>query len=159
MELKLYRQISAKNETLSSLFDLTPDGLMFLCYVLENGYRKEKIPKETRIPPGVFEIKLRTTGGFHGRYTEKFPKLHKGMLELQEVPGFRYILIHIGNTAKDTDGCLLVGNQSVFIPEGGSHILNSARCYRRVYEHIIKGLEKERVFIDVDSVDRFSDSS
>ena len=134
------------------LFEETSGGLEFLCYVLENGDRDVKVPRETRIQGGIFEIKLRTTGGFHSRYSKKFPDFHVGMLELQEVAGFKYILIHIGNTVKDTDGCLLVGNQAVYIPTGGSHVLNSSNCYERVYQHILKGLDQDRVYINIVSI-------
>ena len=32
------------------------------------------------------------------------------MLELQDVPNFKYILIHAGNTDEQTAGCILVGD-------------------------------------------------
>ena len=65
---------------------------------------------ETCIPEGEYEIKLRTVGGFNERYTKKYPTMHRGMLWLQDVPGFEYILIHQGNTDEHTSGCLIVGD-------------------------------------------------
>ena len=34
---------------------------------------------------------------------------HQGMLHLQKVPGFEFILIHVGNADENTAGYLLVG--------------------------------------------------
>jgi hypothetical protein len=72
----------------------------FLCYTLE--------PFD-HIPAGTYELKLRTFGEHHEKYSLKFPDIHKGMLWVTDVPGFTDILIHIGNTEKDTKGCTLVG--------------------------------------------------
>tara|TARA_R110002167_G_scaffold331706_1_gene538384 strand:+ start:25122 stop:25568 length:447 start_codon:yes stop_codon:yes gene_type:complete len=91
------------------------DGLLFVddvfeCYTLEDEERSQKVYGETRIPDGTYFIELRTEGGFHNRYLNKFPSnFHKGMLWIKDVPNFEYILIHIGNTDEDTAGCLLVG--------------------------------------------------
>lgn len=95
-----------KEHTKSLLFI---DG-EFKCFILEDGFNEIKIPGETRIDPGEYEIKLRTEGGMHQKYLKKFgPEFHKGMLWLQDVPKFEWIYIHIGNKPKDTLGCLLTG--------------------------------------------------
>ena len=91
------------------------DGLLFIndkfeCHTLEDEERSVKVFGETRIPDGLYRIDLRTVGGFHSRYTNKYPEIHKGMLWIRDVPNFEYILIHIGNTDDDTAGCLLVGS-------------------------------------------------
>ena len=64
---------------------------------------------ENRIPAGIYDVRLRKIGGFDGRYKKKFAGFHRGMLHIQDVPNFKYVLIHIGNTDKNTAGCLLVG--------------------------------------------------
>ena len=66
----------------------------FECYGLEDEYRDVKVMHETCIPEGEYKIELRTEGGFHSRYVAKYGDFHKGMLWLQDVPGFTYILIH-----------------------------------------------------------------
>jgi hypothetical protein len=86
---------------------------------------------ETRIPEGIYGLDLRTVGGFHGRYGERFGDEHKGMLWLQDVPGFEHVLIHIGNDDDDTAGCILVGDTS----ERG-FIGQSTVCYQRIYPPI-----------------------
>jgi hypothetical protein len=148
MELGVKRFNTGEDSTIGLLFDIT-DGNKFLCYTLEDGFNIEKIAKETRIPPGRYEIKLRTTGGFHSKYLSKFGKdFHKGMLHIVDVPNYKYILIHIGNTIKDTEGCLLLGDsQSQNITKSGT-LTNSANAYKRVYEYVSSKLVSgEKVFI------------
>jgi len=117
----------------------------FLCYTLEDGYRKVKVPGETRIPGGKYEIRFRKVGTHHKRYAAGFSDIHKGMLELQDVPGFKYILVHVGNYPRDTSGCILVGSIA-----GDGIVSNSTNAYRAIYPAIAGALEAgEKVFITV----------
>ena len=134
MELVLTRNIHSSDYTIG---EIRIAG-KFECYTLEDEYREVKVKGETRIPAGVYVIKLKTWGGFHGRYLKRFGKdFHKGMLHLQDVPGFDQILIHIGNTEKDTMGCVLVGATRDVVKGtiGGSEI-----AYRRLYPKVAKAL-------------------
>ena len=40
---------------------------------------------ETRIPAGTYKLRLKTWGGYD-RYTKRFGEMHKGMLEVLDVP-------------------------------------------------------------------------
>lgn len=86
MDLYLYRLSSGKHTTLSVLYKELPFNSVnlkkkeFLCFILEDEHRNEKKSGETRIPAGRYEITLRTVGGFHQRYSNRFPIMHKGML-------------------------------------------------------------------------------
>jgi hypothetical protein len=88
-------------------------GLLFIngvfeCYTLEDEQRSVKVYSETRIPAGSFKVSLHNGSRFTARYKKMFPD-HAGMLLLNNVAGFSGILIHIGNTDKDTAGCILLG--------------------------------------------------
>jgi len=150
MKLEVLRFNSQEDYTLGLLFDVT-DGRKFLCYTLEDEYREIKKKGETRIPAGTYPITLRTTGGFHSRYSRKFPDIHKGMLWVRDVPNFEYILIHVGNDQGDTEGCLLVGNT-----QKGGFIGDSVNGYKKIYPPIADALEKgEQVtitYIDYDTI-------
>lgn len=117
-----------------------------VCYTLEDKTRPVKIKKETCIPEGTYEIKLRTEGSHHARYSTKFPSIHKGMLHLQDVPNFQYILIHIGNDIQDTEGCILVGEG---ITDG--RLYQSTIAYEKIYPTIATALEcGEEVLITIE---------
>ena len=142
MQLEVLRFSSEDDSTSGLLFDITNGNRKFLAYTLEDEYREEKEMHETRIPAGTYNITLRTVGGFHTRYTEKYGDMHKGMLWVRDVPGFEYILIHTGNTDEHTSGCLLLGDSQTNnqIKEDG-FIGSSVQAYKRVYPSIAKVLE------------------
>lgn len=123
----------------------------FECFGLEDEYRDDKVAGETRIPAGIYDVKLRTVGGFHTRYSSKFP-WHEGMLHVQNVPDFEYILIHIGNTEKDTAGCLLVGTGAY----SGTDltIQSSTDAYRKLYEKVLSAAKSGDLKIEYIDSDR-----
>ena len=153
MKLQVLRFSSESDSTNGLLFNVT-DGVKFLAYTLEDEYRKHKKSKETRIPAGTYKIKLRNEGGFHQRYSKKYPSIHRGMLHIIDVPGFEYILIHVGNSDEHTAGCLLVGDtqENNQINKNG-FIGSSGNAYKRIYPLIADAVEKEEVtiqYIDLD---------
>ena len=97
MKLEVLRFSSGADSTSGLLFDVTR-GREFLCYTLEDQYQTKKIMQETRIPAGSYKIKYRKEGGFHKKYTKRYPDIHRGMLHVTNVPNFKWILIHTGNT-------------------------------------------------------------
>jgi len=94
MKLRLEREAITAQATHGVLYI----GDLRLCATLENPSSAEK----GAIPAGVYEVAL--------RYSPRFQML---LPELQRIPGFTDILIHSGNTEKDTTGCILVGNYRV----------------------------------------------
>jgi len=114
---------------------------LFNGFTLEDTHNDIKIPGETRIPAGEYQVKLRATGGMHSKYTNKYGNKHHGMLWLQDVPGFEWVYIHTGNTNKDTDGCILIGNSCVFgnTQSVGRSVLNYIELYTQVIEAIGRG--------------------
>jgi hypothetical protein len=105
----------------------------FLCFTLEDEFRTVKKYGETRIPPGRYRVTLRRRGGFHQRYEERFPHIHKGMLWIRDVPGFEYVLLHCGNTDDDTAGCLLVGDVVTQNVTSEGSLADSTAASRRIY--------------------------
>ena len=154
--LEVMRYSSGADSTLGLLFENGPEGREFLAYTLEDEFREEKLSAETRIPEGTYDIKLRTVGGFHNRYTAKFGiPWHKGMLHVQDVPGFEYILIHTGNTDDHTMGCLLVADSSTQNVTKDGFVGASVAAYKRVYpdlaQWLVDGNKLSITYIDYDN--------
>ena len=152
MILTLMRISTQKDDSLGYILarDKANDDPQFMCFTLEDEYRTKKVYGETRIPSGVYAIDFRRVGGFHKRYKKRFPKMHKGMLELQDVPDFKYVLIHIGNDELDTAGCILVGDSSYQNVTKKGNVRGSTNAYRRIYPPIAAALERgEDVLIDI----------
>ena len=139
--LEVLRYSSGVDSTLGVLSEVGPAGREFLAYTLEDEFREEKVSAETRIPEGTYDVKLRTVGGYHSRYIDKFGSdFHKGMLHVQDVPGFEYILIHTGNTDEHTMGCLLVADSSTQNITKDGFIGASVSAYKRIYPSLAQWL-------------------
>lgn len=142
MELIVLRFSSQSDSTSGLLFEKTDIKLEFLCYTLEDEQRALKVKGETRVPAGTYEINLRKEGGFHERYSKKHRSIHRGMLHICDVPNFKWILIHTGNTDEHTSGCLIVGDSqenNTILKDG--FVGKSNNAYKRIYPSIAKQLE------------------
>jgi hypothetical protein len=105
---------------------------------LEDTEREEKIPGETCIPEGTYNLELRNEGSMTQKYAARYPETHQGMIWLRDVPGFSYVYIHVGNHPKDTEGCILVGMSS-----GVDNIGSSRHAYEEMYEQIAEAIQSE----------------
>ena len=97
MRLELRRTTYTRESTVGELF---VDGV-FECYVLEDVARAPRSPKvfgRTAIPAGTYGVVV--------TMSNRFRRL---MPLLLNVPGYAGVRIHSGNTAADTEGCLLLG--------------------------------------------------
>lgn len=125
-------QIQVIRHTLNSKYTI---GRMYLdgkyfCDTLEDPVRrlktaKDKVAGDTAIPAGTYTVTMTVSP----RFKRVLPRLHN-------VPFFEGVLIHRGNTAKDTEGCILVGKNTK-----KGMVTNSA-----VYEtELVKRLNKENI--------------
>ena len=153
MRLKLIRSYNNDKYCIGHLYI---DGLYF-CDTLEDADRgldssmplKQlqaiKVKSKTAIPTGVYAVTLNTVSP---KYSKKqfFNKLCKGkMPRLLNVPAYDGILIHTGNSATDTDGCLLVGLNKV---KGG--LIKSTETFVKLYEVLSKAnADHEGIYIEI----------
>lgn len=143
LELELYRISSGTTSTL---------GILYIdrkarAFTVEDEYRFEKKPGETRIPAGVYPIQYRKAGKMLAKYQEKFRGQieHPGMLELQGVPGFEFVYIHFGNREDETDGCILVNRIATLDTQFGGGIGgDSVSIYLSIYREISAALNAGR---------------
>ena len=97
VNLLIIRDTFTKESTVGKLFI---NGESF-CDTLENPWLDNQ-RNISCIPEGQYKVRLRLA-----RESATRDYLH---LLVQDVPNRSYILFHRGNTAKDTSGCILVGN-------------------------------------------------
>lgn len=73
-----------------------------------------KVPNETAIPTGTYNVRMDIMSPKYSVVPWYLSNCHGARLpRLENVPGFSGILIHPGNTAADSSGCLLVGKNDV----------------------------------------------
>jgi hypothetical protein len=115
MELISTRRWYTSTSTISELFlnqDHCTQPLERFCFVLEDMVRAPgvKVPGETAIPAGRYRVIVDWSNRFR-----------KYSFHILDVPNFDGIRIHSGNTDKDTEGCLLVGQARSLNAVFGSH--------------------------------------
>lgn len=97
MKLELKRRWLTEASTVGELY---VDGERE-CFVLEDRYRpppEAKVYGATAIPCGRYEVRITHS-----------PRFGRDLPLLIGVPGFEGVRIHPGNSAADTEGCLLPG--------------------------------------------------
>lgn len=134
MEMTLTRIAKRKTYTIGRL---EIDGT-YVCDTLEPAWRdlkkKHKVKGRTAIPEGRYPVVITWS-----------PKFGQWLPLLLHVPLFEGIRIHAGNTAADTSGCILVGeNRKV------GHVVNSTRNVNLLKRRIVEAKERgEGVWITV----------
>ena len=102
------------------------------CEILEDPIRDKKIKGVTAIPAGTYKIDMETVSPRFKNRAWAVP--YKGKLpRLLDVPGYEGVLIHPGNTAADTDGCLLPGNNR----EKGKVLDSQTRFHQLMKEFLL----------------------
>ena len=148
MKLTLERRFKCNGYTIGRLL---VDGKYF-CDTLEDADRgltdamtKEEIKSKklksiTAIPTGVYYITLGVVSPKFGndRY---YKEVCGGKLpRLMGVKGFEGVLIHCGNTAKDTDGCILVGEN-----KAKGQVIKSKETFRKLYPLLKEAWTSDRI--------------
>ena len=146
MRTKILRVAEGKQSTLSQLYI----DNVFQCYLLEDKIRSIKIPKQTAIPTGNYTLRLNTWGGMNAEYRQKLPKLHKGMIEINGLPNFSFVYIHIGNTYKQTAGCPLCGFGFELV-NGDYQVLRSKDAYQMIYPKLLAIIQGKENGISIEN--------
>ena len=99
--------------------------------VFDNGEFKAK--GETAIPYGTYEV----VWAYSPRFKRYIPRL-------LNVKSFAGVLIHGGNTARDTEGCIILGQNKV-----KGKVINSKEFVNKLYPIIKNACQKGKVTIEV----------
>ena len=140
MELLLKRTAKKQNYTIG---DLYIDGQWFsntledkdrglTQNMTEEEISKIKVYGSTAIPTGKYKIDMNTVSPkFKNRPWAK--KWNGKLPRLKSVPGYEGVLIHVGNTQKDTLGCILVGENKI-----KGQVINSTTTFNKLMELLTK---------------------
>lgn len=145
MKITVDRTRSTKKATISCVY--IDDR--FFCFGLEDAYHANKIAGQTRIPAGTYDVRVRQYGPMNARYLKVFGAMHHGMLEIKNVPNFTDILIHCGNSADDTAGCLLVGFRASTSESQDITISKSRDAYEALYKKVIDSARANELTIEI----------
>lgn len=108
----------------------------FVCYTCEDVVRPDgiKIPGKTAIPAGTYPVQITWS-----------PRFQQDMPLLVGVPNFSGVRIHPGNTALDSEGCILPGME-----RSGDTVLRSKQAYLTIFREIKEALDAhEDVIIEI----------
>lgn len=142
MEIEVRRRYLGSDYTIGSMYingeyfcdtledkvrDLNKDGDL-------NDAGEGKVYAETAIPYGEYEVVVNHS-----------PKFKRMLPRLLNVPHFEGILIHRGNTAKDSAGCILVGENKV-----KGQLINSTLYEKKITSICHKAqLQNEKITIEI----------
>ncbi len=152
MKISVNRVYKQYSYTIGKLYI---DG-KFFCNTLEDKDRgltqstpleeiaKIKIPSQTAIPAGIYRVILSQVSP---RFSKK--DMYKGidgkLPRLIDVPGFDGVLIHVGNTDKDSSGCILVGFNKV-----KGQVINSRDTFFKLYAKLKEASDRgEKITIRI----------
>ena len=134
MDFTLQRIFSTQRSMIGVIYWPGIDGFLRpLCFSLEDPAREVKIPGITGIPAGRYQVIV----SHSNRFNVDTP-------EILAVPGFTAIRIHPGNTAQDTEGCILPG-----INAGIDEVLQSRIAFDLLFDRIRSALQRGSVFIKI----------
>lgn len=155
MELTLKRIALRSEYTIGKLY---VDG-EYVCDTIEDTVRdldkdgkfangEVKIPGKTAIPYGRYEITMKVKSPKYSNFSKySWAKKYDGYLpRLLNVPHFDGVLIHVGNSALDSEACVLVGENKVV-----GKVINSVNTFRRLMDDYLVPAKKrnEKIVITV----------
>ena len=91
---------------------------------------KIKVYGKTAIPYGKYKVTLKQQSARFSK-SNKYEQCKGYLPRLIDVPAFSGILIHIGNTAEDSNGCILVGQNLI-----KGKVINSTICFWALYQKL-----------------------
>ena len=142
MKLALTRLAFRPDGVCGVLLARDDDGYLPLCVTLEDPW-KQNLTGVSCIPAGLYRCRRHSSA----RYPDTFV--------VMDVPGRTGILLHAGNTHRDTQGCILIGRDWGTI-DGNLGIFNSAAAFKDLLRWLASGGVDE---FDLEIVDAFGGST
>ena len=101
--------------------------------------KSKKIYGNTAIPTGTYIVNMNTVSP---KFKDRaWAKPYKGILpRLEKVLGYEGVLIHVGNKAEDTLGCILVGENKI-----KGQVINSTATFHELMTVLLKASKANEV--------------
>lgn len=151
MKLILKRTTKTKEFTIGELY-INGDFFCYTCEDTDRGLRqnmpletikKIKIKTTTCIPYGKYKVTIDVVSNKYNNPKYKWAQKYNAKIpRLLNVPGYDGVLIHVGNHANDTDGCILVG-----FDKSMNGISNSTDCFHELMNILLK--DKNNIEIEI----------
>ena len=153
MKLKLVRKWKKVGYTIGQLY---VDDIFFSNTIedkdrgLNQNMPKEKIlfmkkPGITAIPTGTYEIVLNVQSSKYKKSKTMMQFCQAYMPRLLNVPGYNGVLIHPGNSASDTEGCIIPGKNDKV-----GWVSNSTNYFKELYNKMkIANKKGEKITIEI----------
>lgn len=93
--------------------------------------KAKKVKGKTAIPTDTYRVEITYS-----------PRFKKDMPLIENVVGFDGIRIHSGNTAEDTEGCIIVGENKVV-----GKVINSKETYNKLFSILLQDKNNLRITI------------
>ena len=134
MELLLHRIATRRDYTIGRLYVRNDLGNDYVCDTLEPPVNPTCHKDPRAIPTGRYAVAITLS-----------PRFQQWLPLLLNVPRHSGIRIHAGNTALDTRGCILVGQNLVV-----GKVLNSRKALAGLMQHMKERPEGEGMWITVE---------
>ncbi|HEC1553692.1 TPA: hypothetical protein R1X37_000065 [Campylobacter upsaliensis] len=123
------------------VFDENGD-LTFQCFSLQEDTAGLESGKDLRIPEGVYYLKRHPHSRFEATLRKITGNENDTMLNVynDKVPYERHILIHWGNTDKDTQGCILLGETKT-----SDESIGGSRAACKEFYNLMRGVNLDMV--------------
>ena len=109
--------------------------------------KAKKIAGKTAIPTGIYRMTLDIKSPKFGSKAF-YKEVCDGYLpRLIGVPGYEGVLIHVGNTPNDTDGCILVGYNKV-----KGQVIDSRNAFMKLWDSHLKIAKQSKMEIVIEVI-------
>ncbi|EJT8130470.1 hypothetical protein N3T22_000302 [Campylobacter jejuni] len=148
MKITINRRYTGKTCVIGKFKVLDDDDkILFECFSLEEDKEGLESGKDLRIPEGNYNLKRHSPSRFENTLRSITKKDDDTMINVynDDVPSSRAILIHWGNTDKDTQGCILLG----FTKDNNNESVGQSRQACKEFYDLMHGKNLEDIKLEI----------
>ncbi|EJP8234769.1 hypothetical protein AB1N26_000169 [Campylobacter coli] len=148
MKITINRRYTGKTCVIGKFKVLDDDDkILFECFSLEEDKEGLESGKDLRIPEGNYNLKRHSPSRFENTLRSITKKDDDTMINVynDDVPSSRAILIHWGNTNKDTQGCILLGHTK----DNNNESVGQSRLACKEFYDLMHGKNLEDIKLEI----------